>query len=157
MEEASRPATPDDVGTLTALLSAAVDELTPTKGGDVWARREARAQPAEDSFRRLITDADHLVVVGTIDDVAVGYAAVETEVLRDGGELARLDDVFVLPDARGVGVGEVMIDLVLEWAEQRGCIGIDSIALPGNRATKNFFETHGLVARAIVVHRRFGR
>ena len=31
---------------------------------------------------------------------------------------------------------------------------MDSLALPGDRATKNFFETHGLVARAITVHRR---
>jgi hypothetical protein len=27
------------------------------------------------------------------------------------------------------------------------------MALPGNRATKNFFETFGRTARAIVVHR----
>ena len=30
---------------------------------------------------------------------------------------------------------------------------IDALALPGNRAAKNFFERFGLTARAIVVHR----
>jgi hypothetical protein len=30
---------------------------------------------------------------------------------------------------------------------------MDSLALPGDRATKNFFESFGLKARAIVVHR----
>jgi hypothetical protein len=30
---------------------------------------------------------------------------------------------------------------------------VDSLALPGDRHTKNFFEAFGLVARAIVVHK----
>jgi hypothetical protein len=38
-------------------------------------------------------------------------------------------------------------------ASDAGAIGIDALALPGDRATKNFFETFGLKARAIVVHR----
>ena len=51
------------------------------------------------------------------------------------------------PEAREVGVGELLLDTVLRWAEARGCFGIDSIVLPGNRETKNFFETAGMVAR----------
>ena len=30
----------------------------------------------------------------------------------------------------------------------------DAMALPGHRATKNFFEAHGFTARALVMHRR---
>ena len=45
------------------------------------------------------------------------------------------------------------MDAMVVWCRERGCIGIDGLALPGNRETKNFFETFGLVARAIVVHR----
>ena len=37
-------------------------------------------------------------------------------------------------------------------ATAAGAIGVDALALPGDRATKNFFETFGLKARAIVVH-----
>jgi hypothetical protein len=39
------------------------------------------------------------------------------------------------------------------WARAHHCTGIDGFTLPGNRATKNFFETFGLTARAILVHR----
>ena len=38
-------------------------------------------------------------------------------------------------------------------APTQGCFGVDSLALPGDRHTKNFFESFGLVARAIIVHR----
>jgi hypothetical protein len=45
------------------------------------------------------------------------------------------------------------MDHVVAWCRAAGCFGIDSLALPGDRSTKNFFESFGLVARAIVVHR----
>jgi hypothetical protein len=47
-----------------------------------------------------------------------------------------------------------MVDVMIAWATAAGCRGIDAIALPGARDTKNFFERMGLVARAIIVHRR---
>ena len=46
-----------------------------------------------------------------------------------------------------------MMELMVSAARQAGAEGIDSLALPGDRATKNFFERFGLTARAIVVHR----
>jgi hypothetical protein len=42
---------------------------------------------------------------------------------------------------------------LVEWCEGEGCSGVDSLALPGDRATKNFFESFGLVARALIVHK----
>lgn len=151
--ESARPAVAEDLAAVALLAEAAIAELAPTRGGAVWSRREARSLPAIDSIEAAHADPDQLVAVGTIDDTVVGYAAVRVEHLRDGGVLAVLDDLYVAAEGRGVGVGEAMMDLVLAWAEDRGCFGIDSVALPGNRATKNFFESFGLVARAIVVHR----
>ena len=61
--------------------------------------------------------------------------------------------VSISLDRSSVAVGEVVMDAAVAWARERGCFGIDSVALPGNRETKNFFERFGLTARAIVVHR----
>ena len=61
--------------------------------------------------------------------------------------------LFVEPEARGVGVGEAMMDVVIGWGERVGCYGIDAPALPGARDAKAFFETMGLVTRALVMHR----
>lgn len=155
MEESARFAEPSDLDAIVTLAEAALDELTPTKGGAVWVRREARPQPVAPSIEEALADPDHTVVVGQLDQAVVGYAIARVEHLRDRSTLAVLDDLYVDADARSLGVGELMMNEVIDWATARGCIGIDSLALPGNRATKNFFESFGLVARAIIVHRPF--
>ncbi len=154
MIEAARPASEADLTRLAELAAEAVAEQAGERGGDVWAQREARAVPAERSLRDDLADPSRLVLVGTIDDAVVGYAVARTEPLRDGRLLGVLTDVYVEPEARAVGVGEVLLDAVVHWCAGQGCAGIDGLALPGNRSTKNFFETFGFTARAIVVHRR---
>ena len=152
-EEAARPANSADVPRVAELARAAIAELTPTKGGGVWARRDARPEPVEATLTSALEDPDQLILAGTLDGVVVGYAAVRLENLRDGSRLGIIDDIYVEPEARGVGVGEALMESVVTWCRDRGCTGVDALALPGNRETKNFFETFGLVARAIVVHR----
>lgn len=52
-----------------------------------------------------------------------------------------------------MGVGESVIHSITNEAIEHNAIGIDSFALPGDRETKNFFETQGMVARLIHVYR----
>ena len=63
-----------------------------------------------------------------------------------------IDDIFVEDEARGVGVGEAMMADLVAWCTEQGCVGIDAMALPGHRATKNFFEESGFTARKLVMH-----
>lgn len=154
MEEAARPATGEDVPRLAQLVAEAVAEQAEGRGGRIWSARETRALPADASLAALVADPDALVLAGTIDGTVVGYAVAVTEQLRTGDRLGVVTDVYVEEGARGVGVGEALLDQVVAWCEAAGCIGIDALALPGNRSTKNFFESFGFTARAIVVHRR---
>lgn len=156
MEVTARPATADDLSALVTLATAAIEELTPQRGGQVWRRQQARPIPPGDSLRDDLGDASVHVVVGTIDGTAVGYGVVRVEEMRDGSRLGVISDLFTLEGAREVAVGEHVMDALIAWAAEQGCFGVDSIALPGDRETKNFFESFGLVARAIVVHRPIG-
>jgi ribosomal protein S18 acetylase RimI-like enzyme len=156
--EAARPATGDDLPALVVLAQAALDELAPTRGGEVFVAREARPSPVEASLAADVADPDVLVLAGTIDDTfVVGYAVGRTETLRDGSVLGRITDLFVEPEARAVGVGEALMDALLPWFRERDCRGVDATALPGNRQTKNFFEMSGFTARLLVMHHRFER
>lgn len=153
MDVSARPATADDLSALVTLATAAIEELTPNRGGEVWRRHLARPMPPGDSLREDLDDPDAHVVVGTIDGTVIGYGVLRLEQLRDGSTLGVISDLFTLEGARGVSVGEEVMDALIAWATDRGCFGVDSLALPGDRHTKNFFESFGLVARAIVVHR----
>ena len=153
MDEGARPAVESDIDAIAALCVRAAAEMAPLRGGSVWSRLEARKAPVRAGLLEDLGSDEAFLVVGTVDTAVVGYGAVRLVTLHDGALLGRVGDIYVMPEGRGVGVGEAMMELLLGWARQRGCIGVDSLALPGDRATKNFFETHGLVARSITVHR----
>lgn len=153
MEVTARSASADDVPVLATLAAEAIAERIPMRGGEVWRRQQARPLPPADSLRADVEDPGAHVVLGEIDGTSVGYGVIRVEDLRDDSRLGVITDLFTLEGARGVGVGEEVMDALIAWAEEQGCFGVDSLALPGDRHTKNFFETFGLVARAIVVHR----
>ena len=154
--EAARAATAADVAAVVPLVAAAGEEKRQQKGGPLWFRRERRWGDTEAELLAALGADDREVAVGTIDGTVVGYGLVRVERLGDGSLLGVLDDIYVDPGARSIGVGEALMDHLIAWCRAHGCFGVDSLALPGDRATKNFFESFGLVARAIVVHRPLG-
>ena len=155
--EGSRPAAAEDLPRIADLAALARDELVPMKGGALWSAREAVAEPFEDAYRAFIDRDDALVVVGTVDETVIGFGVVTLERLRTGETLGIISDLFVEPGARAIGVGEAMADDLVAFCETRGCTGIDALALPGHRTTKNFFEDSGFTARALVMHRALDR
>lgn len=154
--EASRPATAADLTRMTELVRVATAELAGQKGGAVWRAREARPEPVEGELKCLLELPDARLVAGTIDGAMVGYGIVRTERLDDGSVLGVVDDIFVEDGARGIGLGEVMMADLTAWCVARECIGMDAMALPGQRQTKNFFEELGFTARKLVMHRSLG-
>ena len=152
--EAVRPATPTDLPGLAELADRALEELAPTRGGAVFVAREGRAQPVAETLAADLEDPAVAMFVGTIDDHPVGYAVGRTEPLRDGTTLGVITDLYVEDGARSVGVGEAMMVELLGFFREAGCAGVDATALPGNRATKNFFEESGFTARLLVMHHR---
>ena len=148
------PARQEHLEVLEDLATEAVEEQAEARGGWVWSRREVRTRPFARSLERAMGDPDQAVWVGLIDSVPVGYAAAAVEPVQTGELLGRVTDLYVTEGARDVGVGEELIGEVLAWCAERGCVGIDALALPGNRSTKNFFETFGFTARLLVLHRR---
>jgi GNAT superfamily N-acetyltransferase len=117
-----------------------VEELRIARGGALLgAERARRSGPA--------------VVVGTLDGVVVGYGAARVRRVAPGQVIGVIDEVYVEPAARGVGVGEAILDGVTKWCIDAGCTALDATALPGDRHAKGFFERHGFTARLLIMHR----
>ena len=141
----------DDLTAIEWIGAAALEPMPEARGGPVFSSFEIGfSTPVE---RASAAMADKRCVVGEFDGVIFGYAVFTVEPLDTGATLGRLFDFTVHPDARGVGIGEAMMDLIVDDMSERGCSGVDAWALPGDRATKNFFETFGLKARLLTAHR----
>jgi len=140
--------TAPDVDTVAALREAAMVEAASSRGGDLYVTRSAVSLPAPD-------DAERPAWVGILGGAIVGYLLGRRDHLSDGRVLGVVDAIYVDAACRGVGVGEEMMAAATAWFRTEGCFGVDALALPGARATKNFFEESGFTARMLVMHHRF--
>ncbi len=148
-------ATEPHVPWLVDTIDQARTLIASQRGGPMWLRREGRASGAAVRLADLRADAGAEVLVGEWAGVPFGYALAHAEDLGGGDSVLVVDELYVEPDGRGIGVGEALLGALVSRARQRGCAGIDALALPGQRDTKNLFERCGLVARAIIVHLSF--
>lgn len=155
MEEA-RAAVPADLDAVDQVARRVAAGMADLRGGELLLAGEAGRGPVRERMARAIDAPDAWAVVGCYDGVVLGWALAGVETLPDGRRLGVIDAIAVDPDARAAGIGEAMMDLVLAELERAGCIGADARALPGDRETKNFFESFGLKARLLTVHRSFG-
>ena len=129
---------------LAALARAAAAE---ERGGPEWLEEHPAIPRA--GWEQLIDDDDALVLVATLDEVIVGglHASLDVRVLQVRG-------IWVEPEAREVGLGELLLETALGHGTRYGAAVAESFALPGDRATKNLFERFGMKARLLVVRRR---
>jgi GNAT superfamily N-acetyltransferase len=70
----------------------------------------------------------------------------------NGARIGRVRLIYTEPEARGVGVGHVMLTEILEVLRSYGIRDFDAPVGPGQRAAKNFFESHRFAARSIVMY-----
>jgi len=101
---------------------------------------------------RWIADPETAVFVGTFSDVVVGLGAGTVTPLGDR-RVGRIECFYVEPDARAVGVGQAIVQSLVDWFDQRGCEGVDAVALPGDRSSKQLLESSGFKARLLILHR----
>jgi GNAT superfamily N-acetyltransferase len=143
MDPVVRPAALDDVMQLIELEREARHALSDQRGGQRWL--ETHAERA-DRWSDAVDAGD--VSAAVIGEVVVGYL-----VSGRTGSIARIEEVYVTPEAREVGFGDALIEAAVTAAREANCTAIEGEALPGDRDTKNLYERAGITARLIVVSR----
>ena len=148
----ARRATHDDLGVLTDLYRSLEDEMTALHA--MWPRADGLDEPVEQSFKSLLDDEAVKAYLGEIDGYPLGFIVGRSEPMRahESARVAVIRLVFVDEEARAVGLGEVMRDLLMDDFRAEGHSLFDAHVLPGHRLAKNFFEAGGFSARSIVMH-----
>lgn len=157
MEVTARPAAESDVPRLVALYRELEDEMVALK--PVWRVTDGLPEPVDAAFSMILADPETHLFVGSIEMVVFGFLHGRIGGLlpqAGGGRIGTIHHVFTSKPAREVGIGEEMIGSFLDVLDQEGVGLVDAVAPPGQRNTKNFFESHGFKARRIVMHRHLG-
>ena len=110
----------------------------------------ATAADAERVMRRFLADlagsGHSFLFVAAIGDRTVGFISGE---LREGSPAFRpktwasVDDVFVEPDHRNLGVGRALLESVKAWAQDRGADGVSLQVAAANERGRKFYEELG--------------
>lgn len=144
----------NDQEELARLVELATAELDGRKGAWLWHRHQAPPGSAQEIAAQWCR-SDGLVLLGTADGVVLGFGVAHEETLHDGQALGIIDGLYVEEAGRSIGVGDALVLALIDVFRERGCVGVDAWALPGERETKNFYEAHTFSARVITVHHSF--
>lgn len=131
-----RPAGPGDGETIVALIRGLADyeKLTP---------------PDDEAAGRLIAELSaerprFACVIAEIEGKPVGYAIFfETYSTFRAQPRLFLEDIFVVPDARGTGAGFALFSRVANEALKRGCGLLEWAVLDWNELAHNFYTKIG--------------
>lgn len=135
-----RPATPDDVPTILALIGelAEYERLAHEVATTVESLHLSLFGP------RPAAEA----ILAEIDGQAVGYAIYFTSFSSFTGRPGiYLEDIYVRPPIRGHGVGKQLLAYVAGVAVERGCARLEWAVLDWNEPSIRFYESLG--ARAM--------
>ena len=110
----------------------------------------ATAAGAEKTMRRFLADLANsghsFLFVALAGGRTVGFISGE---LREGSPTflpktwASVDDVFVEPDHRNLGMGRALLRSVEAWAKERGASGVSLQVAAANARARKFYEELG--------------
>ena len=117
-------------------------------------RHAAQSQAEARDYRGVIAPVrqkrDDASFVAGVGDTVFG-SLVLSKVSNSEWTIAH---VFVEKAAREIGIGDALVVRALTFLETQNATWIGAQAQPGDRALKNLFERHGLVAQTISVGRK---
>ena len=129
-----RPATEDDAAILLTHRELSRQEATQYRG----------------SVLKPSIDESGFTLVAGVGSTVMG-SLVST---FSGTNTWAIDFVFVDSACREIGIGDALVIAGLRELVQRKATWVQSSAMPGDRAMKNLFERHGLVAQTIIVGKK---
>lgn len=146
MDPVVRLATANDIEALGWLQGLARDGLVDARGGALLLAES----PAIVDWSATLDDDDVIVLVGTLLDVVLSFMVMELRAEIDRGCIT---NAFVEEGARELGLGDTMVEHAKRAVRAAGLTGIEAVALPGDRNTKNLYERAGMTARKITVYK----
>ena len=93
-------------------------------------------------FEKLLNDYEQGVMMFCYvqQNEIIGFLGVKLE-----GDKCGLNDIIVLPEFRGKGIGEVLLTFCKKWATEQGAVEIRLGMIDNNKRLRKWYEAHGFV------------
>ena len=93
-------------------------------------------------FEKINSNSNHFVYVAILDGRIVGSTTmiIEPKFIHDGGNVAHIEDVVVSKEYQGKGIGEMLIQSLLDLAKDSNCY---KTILDCSDEVKPFYEKIG--------------
>jgi aminoglycoside 6'-N-acetyltransferase I len=105
----------------------------------------------------ILGDPESAVFLAWRGTNAIGIATVTTSRGIEFGLSAEMEDLYVLPEMRGLGAGSALIQVVVDWCRSQGCTVIEVVVTPEGQAAHDlngYYHTRGFqeTGRVILLH-----
>ncbi len=87
---------------------------------------------------------DGEIYLARLQDVPVGFLCIESAAMEDANvHGAYVNNLHVLPDIKGQGIGKALLEYGTKWAKARGHQQMYLFVFEDNTATRQFYQAQG--------------
>jgi GNAT superfamily N-acetyltransferase len=106
-------------------------------------------------LQTIITNPDiGIILIARIDNKIIGMVNILYTVSTAlGGRVGILEDMVVLPEHRGLGIGSDLLNAAITTARNNGCLRITLLTDNDNETAHAFYEKQGFVRSAMLAFR----
>jgi GNAT superfamily N-acetyltransferase len=96
-------------------------------------------------FSRFLAPSDDGLLIGACDgELLLGYACLYwTFTSLVPAEIVLMNDLYVVPEARGQGVGRALIEASVAVARERGANHLQWVTAPDNEVAQRLYDSTG--------------
>ena len=78
---------------------------------------------AKEVFKKIKSDRNYKIYVAVLDSKIVGTTTlfIEQKFIHSGGKVGHIEDVSVIKEHQGTGIGQKVVKALLEYAKKEGC------------------------------------
>lgn len=99
-------------------------------------------EKSKEIFNKIKSNPNHVVFVAVLDSKVIGSTTllIEPKFIHKGGKVGHIEDVVIAKEYQGTGIGEKLINFVLDHAKQNQCY---KTILDCTDDVKQFYEKIG--------------
>lgn len=88
--------------------------------------REFNYHQLKELYYQNLNNTDNIYLIAELNKQAAGYASYHLQsLLHHGGKVAEIQEMFVLPEYRSLGIGKILMNTIKSEVNEKGAIQLE--------------------------------